>query len=633
MEFREAAVAGLLREAAELVRRELPGVPVGFFGLEQPSACDGAAFDLLGRAVDWRGGSFRPGARRLALEFAPPGRALARRVDDAAGRDAVRSALSGALLQVFGPEQRDAALACQPLACGLGRFIETSTPPRPSAETAGFPGAQVALVYSKASVRASFLMDVLAGARPTRPDAGPARSGEVPFGSSSAASWDRVWEGWCALLSDLGVPFVPVREEDVRQGALRPGRFRVAILPRMMSVSDGAARELRRFAASGGVLIADAGTGMFDGALARVRGSEAQKLFGIEHADAARFSEVGDRRRMIAGGQLRLVKPVGTASWFAPRGPLGVGPAESGLVLAGARAEGVCRAVDRGDVPCLTVNPVGGGWAVTLNLAISAHLELRALPRGGKAMRELVAEALKRARVRPAVELTYDEGTYPPPSVDVRDAGGVRLVVLARDEHRGPAGRVHSRSGRRGAEAARVHVRFASSSPPAVYEALEGVFMGWTSIVETDLAPGDVRLFALFPYRLRSIVAEPLGPPPGCARPGPEAFEVTLRKQGEAPFELHVLKLTVEGPEGRARPELAALLEVAGGRAAFVVPFAADDPPGLWTLRLRDAATGTRTVRRFARPQQRGPPRSSSTSSSSGIAEGAEGAETTTCGL
>ncbi|MHC4506733.1 MAG: hypothetical protein ACYTFI_25875, partial [Planctomycetota bacterium] len=85
------------------------------------------------------------------------------------------------------------------------------------------------------------------------------------------------------------------------------------------------------------------------------------------------------------------------------------------------------------------------------------------------------------------------------------------------------------------------------------------------------------------------------------ARPGPELFRVRLRKEGDGAFEFHVLELEVSGPDRRRRGELGGLVEVSGGRTEFTVPFAASDSPGLWTVRLRDAATGVTALRRFAR--------------------------------
>jgi hypothetical protein len=128
-----------------------------------------------------------------------------------------------------------------------------------------------------------------------------------------------------------------------------------------------------------------------------------------------------------------------------------------------------------------------------------------------------------------------------------------------------------------------------------------GVFMGWTDRLEFELAPGDSRVATFLPYRLRSILVETLGPPPDAARPGPELIEVTLKKTGDGPFEVHVLELDVEGPGGRKLAALRRLIEVSGGRAGIVIPFAQSDPKGLWTVRLREAATGLAAVRRFVR--------------------------------
>jgi hypothetical protein len=594
--FRDATFAEFIEAAATEVRTALPGAPVGFLGLGVPAAYGGADFESLGRIVDWRGPMRGSGARRLAETFACRGGTLAFAPGARAAEPAsvVAAALSGTRMFFLRPGDAKAARALGDLGPGLARVIERSspTPPRPRGSAlADAATPRVALVWSQSSVRASFIEDARALGLPWTPGPRAPATTLVPpdtFSGGREGAWSLAWEAWCSLLADLGVTFECVSERDVARGDLVAGGYRAAVLVRPMSVPADAAREVERFARSGGVVVADSGAGLYDGMLARARGGALSKLFGVEHANP-KFSEIGPKRAAIAERALRYVerhvdRPEGP-SWFPHSGALGVGPAQSGLRLTTARAEGAF-----GDVPCLAVNALGGGWGVTLNLALTPYPRLRLTSEGGAALRSLVRGVLARAGIAPAVEVRAPPEALPPPAAWVRESGCARLVVVRRDAR-----------GRRGPISMKTHLTVKMDAPPAVHDPARGVFVGWTRDVEVDLAPGETRLFTLLPYRLRAIIAEPVGRPVDAGREGPELFEVRLRRDGAGEWALHVLEVRVEGPDGRARGEFARVIDVTGGKAEFVVPFAASDRPGLWTLRLRDAATGVSGLRRFVR--------------------------------
>ena len=74
----------------------------------------------------------------------------------------------------------------------------------------------------------------------------------------------RLRESWCKIVEDLGLQYNFVAYEQVERGELAKGGYRVLILPRSTSLSEAEAREIRAFAASGGLVIADGVPGRFD---------------------------------------------------------------------------------------------------------------------------------------------------------------------------------------------------------------------------------------------------------------------------------------------------------------------------------------------------------------------------------
>lgn len=114
----------------------------------------------------------------------------------------------------------------------------------------------IAIHYSQASMRTEWMLAhrqkgaawVDLGARTERAD----------------NEFVRLRESWCRLIEDLGLQYNFVAYDQVAQGKLIRGGYRVLILPRSSSLSDAEANEIRAFIAQGGTVIADGPPGTFD---------------------------------------------------------------------------------------------------------------------------------------------------------------------------------------------------------------------------------------------------------------------------------------------------------------------------------------------------------------------------------
>ena len=62
--------------------------------------------------------------------------------------------------------------------------------------------------------------------------------------------------------------------------------------------------------------------------------------------------------------------------------------------------------------------------------------------------------------------------------------------------------------------------------------------------------------------------------------------------------ELHVVRAEVTGPDGQPIEALARNIRCVGGQAEFEVPFALNDRAGVYTLTVRDVATGVQGTAR-----------------------------------
>ncbi len=113
----------------------------------------------------------------------------------------------------------------------------------------------IAIHYSQPSLRTEWLLE-------QRP------KGEEWVKRTSATEeggdFQRLRESWCRLIEDLGLQYHFVAYDQVEDGELLRGGYRVLILPDSTAISKAEAYAMLRFVEQGGVLIADGEPGVFD---------------------------------------------------------------------------------------------------------------------------------------------------------------------------------------------------------------------------------------------------------------------------------------------------------------------------------------------------------------------------------
>ncbi len=424
---------------------------------------------------------------------------------------------------------RDYKAATRPLREGLGKLLMNAR-----AEDYG-----IGLHYSQPSIHAAFF---------NRAD--------------SQFSENR--EGWMTLLTDLGLQYSFVAYRQVETGELTRHPYRVLILPSSLALSSAEVTQIRQFVEQGGLLIADARTGVMDDHCKPQGGGRLDDLFGIRRADnAARPAEgelkVGadDEGLGVAGATIPAVAQ------------------EAGLSLNGGKA-----LVAGAPAPAVIVNKVGKGTAVYLNFLLSQYVNLRT---GGKQkeqpLKDLLQGLVRRAGIRPVATVSEVAPGGSAPRLECQVFGfrqGTTSYV-------GLLPAIPKTSPEQSWETT---VTFAQ--PATVYDVLDRKALGNTTQVRTRLAAGKARLYALLPYRVSGLA---LQAPTQIAAGEAAQIAARLQTEGGTPG-LHVGRFEVCDPSGKLRPEHTANLLSHDGAFSATVDFALDYPPGKWTLRVRDVATG-----------------------------------------
>jgi len=396
--FRDFLLADRVARLAQVSRRLRPSLPVGFLGGQAPAAWGGYDWSLLARKVSFLEAYDIGGAREAAASFAPP---EARRVETLFLEEdprAVRSrfygmlsrGLSGVILwssrKFLDPQGRPRGIAramapaFREAAGPLGRALAGSLPA---------PGPwTVALLESQASVRLHWWKDSLPDGRTW-----PRRFGSFETAHSTSMA-TRL--SWIRLLEDLGLQARLVSPADLARGVLAgPARPGLLVLPRTVALGEGACRAIRAFVRSGGVVVADGETALYDEFLRRRRRGGLDGLFGIGRpADPSLWKPADRNGRPLAGA-------------FSPEGlpilQIGILPVE-GTVSRNSAGRNWCFS-----------RAAGKGRAFYWNLSLVSYAALRERPplgRGVRLARRLFSMAARAAGLEPPFQVKIPAGEY-----------------------------------------------------------------------------------------------------------------------------------------------------------------------------------------------------------------------------
>jgi hypothetical protein len=360
--------------------------------------------------------------------------------------------------------------------------------------------------------------------------------GRDPAFRGQTWAWDD--SGAMRILEDLGFQYEYVGYQEVEEGLLTKGKFRLHFMNDILALSDAETKAVTEWVRAGGVLVLDKWVGMFD-----------------QH---------------------------------------GRGRANPGLAaLTSGRAEEEHEAFD--------VFARGRGKVVRLDANVLLARYPRHRLTGGEGVAPMKAtfrKLLELAGLRPRVPALNEKGDYHH-GVEVvlfRDGPARYAAVLF---NTGYDGRIRALKGDASRLAvfekpSRVTVRFDGTSE--VYNVRAGKHLGKAKAVTDTLDPVAPLCYALLPYRVTGVDVQVAA----SAKRG-EVIPVrcTVRTAGGGEIARHVLRVDVLWPDGSLRTYYSRNLDTVAGKAEMEVPLALNDATGTWRLRVKDIATGTTAEKSF----------------------------------
>ena len=361
----------------------------------------------------------------------------------------------------------------------------------------------------------------------------------------------KAWDGWLRSLEDLAVPYDFISYEQVERGELERSGYRVLILPYSIALSNDEVAAISRFAAAGNRVIADVYPGITDEHCRPVSRESLSDLFGSE-----RLGATPDGALDLRFGKDQVLRRLSPAD---------------GLRLVGAEPRGRSAI---GDVPVLLGHRAGKGQAALLNFPVSFYTtERRVGEEAERVWRRLLGELLREAGVGPAAEIRTEGDSLSHVEVMRYTDGEGRPVLYGLLNSLIP-----------GAKAQRMEIAFTGNASGFVYDVRTGRLISRSPRVAVVLRPGEPKLYAVLPRPV-----EAAGLPNGAARVGEEpALRFGFTGSGLS----QAVRYEVTDSASRVRPEYSGVTVARRGRGEIRIPLAANDPIGMWTVRIRHVLTG-----------------------------------------
>lgn len=363
-------------------------------------------------------------------------------------------------------------------------------------------------------------------------------------------------DAWVKLVEDSGLQYEFVSSEQLGEGLLDQGGFRLLILPHAIAMSALEAEAVKRFVQGGGAVFATLRPGRRDELGRPQSPALLDELFGVRQEGNPRAVQPGITLRQPLGGP-----PAASQLLLAP--------GLTDLALAGGEAQA---SADEGRVPVLIRG--AAGRAVLWNLDLTdLEQERRFHSPTEKGLRALLAAEMARLGVAPPFPISLANGQPPHVETVVYRLDEARLLGLLNWD----------------GVAQQATIRLEQAME--VCDLRAGRSLGRLERLEVPLEPGSARLFALTATPpCRPTVAQRLPP---AALGQPLALNVGLdRPAGAARSQRQLIRLDVTDGAGRQRPEYTQTVWVVDAPVPTTIPTARNDPPGTWRIRATDLSSG-----------------------------------------
>jgi hypothetical protein len=383
-------------------------------------------------------------------------------------------------------------------------------------------------------------------------------------------------DGWVRTIKDLGLQFDFVSSEQIEQGSLASGKYKVLILPLSLALSPSDVKNIEGFVQSGGVVIADAAPGLMDDHCAWQQNGMMNELLGIT-------APASNKRAFKPGDGQPVVTDEGVRWGLSAKALSGLTSAEPDITAASGTS-----LIRIGTTDAVITHRIGKGWTIYLNTLFDKYPKMRGEKFGGADYRALVDSLLDHTGVRPAVKVLSADGKRLSQAQVARYVfGAAEIVTIVKDNVAlaGIVGRdgvtIYNDAALGPIPSQEIIIKFPNKY--FVTDVRSGKRLGYTDMVHSSVLVGDAAVLGLSPAENRLALSGPSSSSRGEHVP----FTISSSVAGPRLIRCHVF-----APDGSMLPAYARNLLLDYTASTFFLPSALNDVAGAYTIRATDVVTG-----------------------------------------
>ncbi len=396
--FMDITFSNSLDRLRGIIRKLDSDTPVGIEGTQMPNAWGGYDLWRMSQVIDWVEPYNIAGSREIFRSFLPANAPI---LGTVFGSDMprIRRRLWHLLLHgdrgciIWDDDksrciEKDAdGMPLTERGKGLAEIFAELKSVAPTLSNVKRLDDRIAIHYSQASIRAHWMFD----SREDK-DTWPRRFSSYEAKHSRLA---RVRESFMDVIEDLGLQYNFVSYEQVENGELIEGGYKVLLLPQTVAMSQKECQQVEAFVRAGGMVIADNMTATMDEHCKRLPQGQLDELFGIKRSEVgwSPKAEGGDLPTTVEGSE-----------------PLQVYEPEITATTGSARYK---------DAPAVIENRVGKGRAIYLNVDMHNYGEYRLAPPRGESYRDCFRQILQAGGIEAPVKVLSAEDEQPAACVEV----------------------------------------------------------------------------------------------------------------------------------------------------------------------------------------------------------------------
>jgi len=388
---------------------------------------------------------------------------------------------------------------------------------------------------------------------------------------------DKVLNALTPLFEDTGHQFRIISYEQLAQGTLKQGGYKVLWMPYAQVLSRKEAAEAEVFVREGGTIIADLRPGVRDEHGKPYEGGGIlDKVFGVKQMTAGPIATNCEVKINLDGWSKTLK--------------------EAACDLSLGLETGAAKALLNGRKPALIINRYGKGKAILLNFSLSAYAGV-----SGSLENSTVMAGADVGNISELFRLLMTQAGVDKPIKVEPAIAGLRLYRFAKGgfvylgvlQELPEPPRAYSLGKAKPLIAKSGIIKLNGKSH--VYDVRQGKYIGYTDLIKTAIEPAKGLLFALLPYEVKGVkMTAPKRIGQG------ERLEYEVAVQGIERPGLHVFHVELVSPKGGIIPYYADNVVGETGRYKGSISLALNEVIGKWNIRVRDVATGTTAEQVFS---------------------------------